>query len=320
MGRALDHWWEELGRPDPFVVVEGGAGAGTLARSVLAAGPACLGALTYVLVEQSAALRARHEQILALTTPQFAFAPAAADGDDAQSSSVDIGTGPRFVSLGELPAVSFVGVVVANELLDNLPFRLLERTGQGWSEIRVGRSADGRGLREMPVAAPDNLARLADRLAPTAPEGARVPIQLPAATWLDEALGLVERGRVVVIDYASTTAEMATRPWGEWLRTFRGHDRGAGPLVALGTQDITCEVAVDQLARVQALSSDQPQAEFLRGHGLDELVDEGRRIWHERAHLGDLEAVRGRSRVREAEALVDADGLGSFRVLQWEVG
>ena len=36
---------------------------GSRARSVLAAGPACLGALTYVLVEQSAALRARHESL-----------------------------------------------------------------------------------------------------------------------------------------------------------------------------------------------------------------------------------------------------------------
>ena len=45
LARALDTWWAELGRPDPFVVVEAGAGPGTLARSVLAAAPACLPAL-----------------------------------------------------------------------------------------------------------------------------------------------------------------------------------------------------------------------------------------------------------------------------------
>ncbi len=32
--RALDRCWEELGRPDPFVVVEAAAGAGTLARDI----------------------------------------------------------------------------------------------------------------------------------------------------------------------------------------------------------------------------------------------------------------------------------------------
>ena len=39
IARALDAWWDELGRPDPFTVVEAAAGAGTLARAVLAAAP-----------------------------------------------------------------------------------------------------------------------------------------------------------------------------------------------------------------------------------------------------------------------------------------
>ena len=49
----------------------------------------------------------------------------------------------------------------------------------------------------------------------------------------------VDRGRVVAIDYASDTAAMAARPWREWLRTYRGHERGEHPLRAPGTQDIT---------------------------------------------------------------------------------
>ena len=43
LARALDQWWVELGRPDPFTVIEAAAGSGTLARSVLAAGPDCAG-------------------------------------------------------------------------------------------------------------------------------------------------------------------------------------------------------------------------------------------------------------------------------------
>ncbi|MGH9282179.1 MAG: SAM-dependent methyltransferase, partial [Acidimicrobiales bacterium] len=53
MARALDTWWEELGRPDPYVVVEAGAGAGTLAGGVVAAAGACAGVLRYVLVERA---------------------------------------------------------------------------------------------------------------------------------------------------------------------------------------------------------------------------------------------------------------------------
>jgi SAM-dependent MidA family methyltransferase len=37
LARALDSWWDGLGRPDPFVVVEAGAGSGALAAAVLAA-------------------------------------------------------------------------------------------------------------------------------------------------------------------------------------------------------------------------------------------------------------------------------------------
>ena len=82
----------------------------------------------------------------------------------------------------------------------------------------------------------------------------------------------------------------------------------------LGTQDITCEVAIDQLPPFAANTS---QADWLRSHGLEQLVEEGRRVWAERAHLGDLEAVKARSRITEAEALTDPAGLGAFRVLEW---
>ena len=66
---------------------------------------------------------------------------------------------------------------------------------------------------------------------------------------MSDALEVAER--VVVIDYATTTDAMAQRPWREWLRTYQGHAAGSDPLVDLGSQDITCEVAVDQLAVVR---------------------------------------------------------------------
>jgi SAM-dependent MidA family methyltransferase len=212
--------------------------------------------------------------------------------------------------------------VLANELLDNLAFDLLEWGGGGWHEVRVGLD-DGEGLIE--VLAPRS-AEIDDAMADALPglaashDGVRVPLQRQSAAWLRDALRVAAPGRVVVIDYADTTAHFAQRPWHEWLRTYRGHDRGDAPLVEPGRQDVTCEVAIDQLARVRTPVADRSQAEFLRAHGLDELVDEGRRVWHERAHLGDLAAMRARSRVREAESLVAPDGLGAFRVLEWATG
>ena len=285
MARALGSWWIELGRPDPFVVVEVGAGTGTLAASVLAAG--LPPALRYVAVERSSALRAVAAERLA----------------------------GRAAVVGGLPTDPFDGVVLANELLDNLPFRLLHRTDSaapsGWAEVFVDRH-----LEEMLVPAPSNVAVEAVRLASDAPVGARIPLQQEAATWVAEAVGRIGRGRVVVVDYADTTPSMASRRWTEWVRTYRAHGRAGHPLHDLGSADITCEVAVDQLPRPTA---DRSQAGFLRAHGIDNLATVARREWTERAHIGDLQALKARSRVTEAGALTDPSGLGAFRVLEWEV-
>src|SRR5207302_9246683 len=122
--------------------------------------------------------------------------------------------------------------------------------------------------------------------APEAPAGARVPLKPAARAWLGSALSVVERGRVVVVDYADSTPSMASRPWTEWLRTYRSHGRGGSPLEAPGAQDVTCEVAVDQLR--PAPSSNRWQAEFLRAHGVDDLAAAAAAEWRERAHVGDL--------------------------------
>jgi SAM-dependent MidA family methyltransferase len=277
LAQALDVWWTELGRPDPFTVVEAGAGRGALARAVAAAGPACAGPLRYVAVERSAALRALHPPIVE--------------------------------SAADMPAGPLVGVVLANELLDNLPFRLLERTPAGWAEVRVDEH-----LSEV-LSPGESWPEAA--LAPGAPVGARIPVQQAARAWVEAALSSLRVGRVVVVDYADLTPSLARRPWTDWVRTYRSHGRGAHPLAYLGGQDVTCEVALDQLPPPAANRS---QAEFLRAFGVDVLAADARRAWEQRAHLGDLQAVRARSRVHEAAALTDPGGLGAFRVLEWVQG
>jgi SAM-dependent MidA family methyltransferase len=265
-------------------VIEAGAGRGSLAAAVRAAGFDG----RYVCVERSPALRlAAAERV-----PAVEVVP----------SLDDVG-GP------------VEGVVLANELLDNLPFALLERGPDGWLEVAVGPGP----AEVLAPAAPED-ADLAERLAPDAPMGGRLPVQRAAAAWLRSALGLLRRGRVVAVDYADTTASLARRPWLDWVRTYRAHGRGGHPLEAPGTQDVTCEVAVDQLAAlVRPPDADRSQTEWLRAWGIDDLVAAARATWHERAALGDLEALRARSRVGEADALTDPTGLGAFRVLEWVV-
>ncbi|MDQ3107525.1 MAG: SAM-dependent methyltransferase [Actinomycetota bacterium] len=322
LARAIDSWWEELGAPDPFVIVESAAGVGTLAKAVLASQPACAPALRYLLVERSPRLRERQPSVLAVEPASTVLGPMGrADDEDDDGAPVLPGGGPRVASLGELPVGPFTGVVIANELLDNLPFTLLERTASGWCEVRVGESeGDPDVLVEVLTPAEAADVEVAERLVPEAPVGGRIPLQSAAVEWLRTALRTMHRGRVVLVDYASSTPELATRPVDEWFRTYRGGQRGGAPLDRPGSQDLTAEVCIDQLARVQTPALDRLQSDFLAAHGIGDLVAEARAAWEASAARPDLAALGARSRVDEAAALLDPTGLGAFRVLEWTVG
>ena len=278
IARSLDAEWKRIGRPEVFTVVDAGAGPGTLARSVLAARPECTTALRYVAVEISVSQRARHP-----------------DGVESMSS---------------MPTEPIDGVVIANELLDNLPFRLAV-FDQGWREAYVDIGSDGRFVEVL--SAPFDQA--AASLPAIAPFGARAPLVDRAATFVENARGLVRAGSVVAIDYGTPiTAMLAGRPYRDWLRTYRDNERGEHYLAAAGTQDITIDVPIDQLPEPDTVRA---QAQFLQLWGIEELVAEGKRIWDEQAARPGLEAMKMRSRVSEAEALLDPAGLGGFLVAEW---
>jgi len=311
----LDSVWVRLGRPDPFVVVEAAAGRGALAITVLAAAPECAPALRYVLVERSETLRARQSEHLPLVAPFELLGPTV-DPENPVPSPTE-GTGPMLCSLEDLPSESVDGVVLANELLDNVPFRLFERVAGSWNEVRV--TLEGDRLVELLVVAAADVATRLSALVPDATDGARVPLQQGAVDWLADALSVVRTGAVLVVDYSDATPSMALRPQEEWLRTYVAHGRGGSPLDHPGLQDVTCEVAVDQLARLRAPADIVTQADWLRRNGIEALVEEGRRRWEEGAATGDLAALVGRSRVAESEALLDPSGLGEFTVIEWRV-
>jgi NADH dehydrogenase [ubiquinone] 1 alpha subcomplex assembly factor 7 len=325
VARFLDGAWAELARPDPFVVVDAGAGRGRLASDVLRARPECERALRYVLVERSAGLRAAQRELLAIEPADRALGPTVRVEPDEAPRPVG-GVGPLVTSLPELPALEISdGVVVANELLDNLPFRIVERAGDRWTEIRVG--LDGAGFVEVPVQAAPDVATAADDVAAGAaiPHRARLPVPTATADWLAACGHVLRRGFLVVVDFADTANSLAARVQDQWLRTYRGHQRGEHPLADPGAQDITYDVPIEQLvthARRAGfrLLETASQAEWLAALGIDDLADEARGVWRDRAAIGDLDAVAARSRVSEAAALTDASGLGAHTVFVFAKG
>lgn len=318
--RALDDLWVGLGNPDPFIVVEAGAGRGRLARDILRAAPSCAPALRYVLVERSAALRDQQRGVLTLEPVEDVLGPVMAL-ETGESPEPVPGLGPMFTALDELPGVAIEGVILANELLDNLPFDVVERTDRGWDEVRIGASEAGVLVEVLVPAAADLVAALGPLGAPV-PVGVRLPVQRSAHEWVTTAAQRLRRGFLVLIDYCASTEALVEREGG-WLRTYRGHQRGVSPLQAPGHQDITTDVALGPLLHAAdraglRLLEDRSQSDWLAAHGLEDLVAEGAAIWRERAHLGDLEALAGRSRVTEAGALTDPAGLGAHRVLVFQ--
>ncbi len=273
LAHALDQWWDELGQPARFPVVDAGSGPGTLLKSLQLASPRCAAVWT---------LRA---------------------ADVAPGMTPD---------LGDIAG----GVVLANELLDNLPFRILEQTSDS-GEAHASRFhevyVDSTDAGATPVEALVPASRPA-LLPPGPPLDGRVPVVEAASRWVAEALDR-RPARIVAFDYGTrTTAELAAR--GGWLRTYRRHARGTDPFLEPGQWDITTDIPFDQLPSATRLEF---QASFLRRFGIDRLVEEGRAVWLAKAPRPDLDAMRMRSRIREAEALLDPKGLGSWMVATWEI-
>ena len=278
IARALDAWWKELGSPSRFDVVECGAGPGTLARSILAAQPECLEAMRYVAVEISASQRALHPQ-----------------GVESRENMPD---GP------------ITGVILANELLDNLPFRLFVFDGS-WMEAFVAQATGGQFVEVLrtPDVVPSCLPK-------TALLGSRAPIQDAAASWVRDCLSKIEHGRLLLFDYCSASnADISLTPWREWLRTYRDQGRGMHYLSDPGSQDITAQVMLDHLPTGFYSST---QADFLQQWGIDELVHEGTEYWEKLKHAPDVSAMKMRSRLNEATSLTDSSGLGAFNALSWQ--
>lgn len=216
----------------------------------------------------------------------------------------------------EVPPLT--GLIVANELLDNVAMAVAVRTDGGWRERWVG--SDGSDLHW--VDGPVRSAALAwlERWAGPVDEGGIVEVQLAAARLAECALARLERGALVFIDYGDTAAGLASRRVTGTLRTYQGHHLGPDPLLAPGETDITADVnfsAIEDTLRAQGAEVEVVrQEDFLRDLRLGERLDRLRA--DELAAARDGETMRRlelRSARTAGETLLHPRGLGDFRVL-----
>jgi SAM-dependent MidA family methyltransferase len=258
LSRQVAEVWHRLGRPNPFVLREYGAGSGTLAATIVdglrADGSALVDALAYEPVEVNAFRRAEIAERLGAFIRAGATAPSA--------------------------VTPFTGVVLANEFLDALPVHRVTRQGGRLVERFVDWDEAGSRLVELP--GEPSTPALAARLAADGVElgnGQLGEICLDIEPWLAGVSQSLERGLVLVIDYGHPAPVLydPARVGGS-LRAYAGQRAHADPFVAIGRQDLTAHVdltALEALARAVGLDvlGQVSQAELLVGCGLEELLD-----------------------------------------------
>src|SRR4029077_9794893 len=143
------------------------------------------------------ALRAEARTLLPLEPADVVLGPFAPGDPDSPAEPIPE-SGPVVTALDELPAAPFPGVIIANELLDNLPVRIVEQSEHGWMELRVGIAPDEQRFVEVLVPAPRDVAHRADDLTTGVPVtvGERLPLSLAADDWLTRCGRSLLRGEV----------------------------------------------------------------------------------------------------------------------------
>jgi SAM-dependent MidA family methyltransferase len=210
------------------------------------------------------------------------------------------------------------GVLIANELLDNLPMALAQRVEGGWRERWVGVDEDR--LTMVDAHPRVEVVEWLGAHAGEVPEGGWVEVQLVAGAWLRDVLQRLDAGSLVIFDYGDTAENLIPRRQDGTLRTYRAHHLGPHPLDEPGETDITADVNFTALMAVAGQAGVAVdlyrQDDFLDGLGLGDRLSELRHAELEAARSGDdMERLRLRTLKTEAETLLHPRGLGDFRVL-----
>ena len=167
--RQVDHL---LGHPDPFTIIEMGAGKGLLARDLIrdcAAHSESFSRMNYVLIERSPSMRAAQRNHLASWL-----------GPAGRVSWVD--------RLEDLSAESVVGVLLSNELVDAFPVHRITIEQGRIREIFVDYDGD-RLCEQLRDASNPELLQYVDRVGlsrQTPPDGFIADINLHALGWMEE--------------------------------------------------------------------------------------------------------------------------------------
>jgi len=288
-GRALARMaidaWAALARPASWDLVEAGAGRGIVMRDLLGAlereRPDAARSARPAIVEVSPKLR--EQQAVALAGRELRWATAAH------------GLAPIH------------GLIFANEVLDAFPVHVLVRTEEGVREVYV----DERDRELVETLRAPSHSDLRWRVPQALPMGGRWEVSTAAESWVAQVAAALTRGYLLLVDYADDEAGLLARMGAGTVRGFSRHRLVNDPLERPGEIDITATVDITAIRRAAegaglTLVASGRQRDVLMALGIREPAARP---------ATPLEQLRATSRRSAVDTLLDARGLGAFRVL-----
>ncbi len=299
MGRQLQLMWDKLGKPDPFNILEQGAGRGDLTSGIRSwaarQAPDLLAALNY-----------RTEDI---------------------RMGVDVTSAIHWHGMDT--AASPFHVILSNELVDAFPVHIVELRDKHLYELYVD-AQDGRLFPVLDEPSSTEVASYLDNYKipwATYRDGWRAEINLDAPRWLQQVAKILHKGYLLTIDYGDTARTLYTphRQYGTLICYYQ-HQTNEQPLARPGQQDITAHVNFSALideGRRQGLrlNAFTTQRQWLENMGIHTALEQLRTTQFaamdtERAsNKGQIARLQWMNLQQRVSALTDPTGMGNFKVL-----
>jgi SAM-dependent MidA family methyltransferase len=227
LAEQIAELWELAGKPAEFVIVEPGAESGDLAADIVSS------------------LAREYPEV---PSKYFILEP----HPEKQARLQGRLTGNSFQWIRDWEELGiFNGIVVANELLDALPCRVIEFSDNQWKEVSIGLENDAFAFRPGPITSPSLATEIAKL--PAMPfQPYRTEINLTARNWVNHAAKHLACGYLLFIDYGYSRTEYYSPLRTEGTLTgYRIQRRQNNVLERIGETDITAHVdftAVTQAA------------------------------------------------------------------------
>ncbi|GAP97254.1 class I SAM-dependent methyltransferase [Leptolyngbya sp. NIES-2104] len=303
VAEQLAEMWQILGQPDPFTVVELGAGQGLLAADVLRyldfKYSDCFHCLTYVIGEKAAAHVVEQRYRLRRWT--------------------EAGVRIEWTPIEEIPTNSITGCVFSNELIDAFPVHLVEIRDRTLKEIYV-QLEENRFAETIGDLSTEQLADYFKFIGVDVlnfADGYRTEVNLAALDWIETIAQKIDRGFILTIDYGYPANRYYNpmRSQGT-LQCYYQHSHHNDPYIYVGEQDITAHVDFTGLQLAGERSGLRTEGFTQQGLFLMSLGLGDRLMEITQTEATSTQDLQNRLQRRDAlHQLMNPMGLGGFGVL-----